>query len=92
MSSAVSIGPFIKVAAVIGVFWFTGLGGQIWDSWSHHYAKIQAENARVELIEKAAQAEVWPTLCPKYFEAGWFDRHVGYRRLNWCEAYRGKGA
>lgn len=59
-----------------------------WDSWSRHYARNQAEEARGDRIRLASHEEYFRTLCPDYYAQPFHVRWTNYYTLRWCEDYR----
>jgi hypothetical protein len=88
MSSTRQVPPALAVLGFLGACWYSGVLGMAWDSWSTHYARLQAEKARVAIVRKAGMEQAFPTVCPDYYAASWFDRQWSYRVLRWCEDYR----
>ncbi|UXT53250.1 hypothetical protein FY136_28735 (plasmid) [Agrobacterium tumefaciens] len=74
-------GYFASIAAVNVV-------PMVWESWSRNWARLQANEARVERIRQESQEEVFRVVCPDYFEQGFVGRHMAFRSLRWCEDYR----
>lgn len=80
--------PVLQVLAFLGVAWYFGLLGMAWDSWSVHYARLQAEKVRVAAIQLDGQERFFKTVCPDFYEMSWIDRQLGGRHLSWCNDYR----
>lgn len=78
--------PVLQVLAVVGATWYSGLLGSAWESWSHHYARIQADRARVAEIRMEGQELVFRTVCPDFFEMNWPSRQLS--TLRWCNDYQ----
>lgn len=88
-TSAVLLGLLGGAAYFAGVAFFT-LVPPAWDSWSRHYARIQAEEARGDRIRKSSQAQLYGEICPLYYEQGLVARWTGFRDMRWCEDYRSR--
>lgn len=59
-----------------------------WESWSRHYYRIQANEARVDRIRRENQDELFWEMCPNYYAASFTGRWTEYYTRRWCEDYR----
>lgn len=90
ISAAIITLPLIAFAIYAAIVAVTAIGPTIWDSWSAHKARHDADANRVASIELSGREMSYASACPAYFEASFMDKLIGYRYLSWCADYEDK--
>lgn len=81
------IAPLLAVAAYFGSVAYVSIVPAAMASWNANSARIEAKEARIEVIREDAREETYAVVCRKYFDASYIGKSWSYSRLSWCEKY-----